>query len=328
VKNLCLAALLVLLVACAKRLPPPNPDRFAPSFQGLNVVNQNRLDLVFDEPMSQKDMSLADFAIVTANGDTLGLLAAAFSPDGATISLLTRRQRSEKYTLTGSALDVAGNGTRFQRRFVGSSRPDTVAPMITGIAPRNYATRVRKGVIVSFSFSKATDTMTYGGVIVLPAGLESRFDRKWSTGLDNLQFTLKDSLGPDTTVSFILLPMVRDFAGNHLRQAAYTSFTSDSLLLPRLVKGKLTFEGKPPVNGYVVLGQDAPVAATPVRSDGSFTLRARPVDYSVLAAADTNYDGYVDLSARIGRATLPESLAVTLQPETLRVRLDSIGRNR
>jgi hypothetical protein len=222
------------------------------------------------------------------------------------------------------ARDLAGNATRVRFQFRGSIRRDTVPPTIAAQSPRLYSTKIRKGFTVSFSFSKAIDTLTFGGVLVLPANLKERFTRTWSPSLNALQFSFKDSLGPDTTVSFILFPLLRDFAGNHLPQAGYTSFTSDSLIWPKLVKGRLLTGGAPPKNAIVILEQGAPALAAIGRTDGSFVLRAKDTTYSALAAADTNYDGYVDLIGRTPRAALPETLLVRLEPETLKVRVDSL----
>jgi hypothetical protein len=312
------------LLACAKKLPPPNTDRFAPSLQDVSIVNQSRIDLIFDEGMKRSTLKPEDFPIVSSSGETLGLLAVTPSADPTIISLLTRRQSHVKYVLQGTASDTAGNVTRFTFRFMGSNRPDSIPPAITNIQPHLNSTKTRKGVTVRFTFSKIIDTLSYGGFIVLPPALRARFTPAWDPSLTGRSFAFADSLGPDTTVSVIMLPLFRDFSGNHPVQAAYTSFTSDSLPPPKTVKGRVVTGGRPPRNALVVLEQDAPLLVTVVRSDGSFIFHARNEAYSALAVADTNYDGYVDLVGHTARAALPESLIVQMEPETTRVRVESL----
>ena len=321
-------SLALLVLACAKKGMPPNPDRFPPSLLDFTVVNQNRLDLTFDEPMAQKDLPgglahLSDYSITGLGGDTLPVLGVAFSPDQTVISLLTRRQQREKYVLKGITRDVAGNTVRFARQFQGSTRPDTIAPAIISVSPRMHATNLHRDVAVTFIFSKPIDTLTFGGFLVLPSSLSGRFSPRWNPGLNGIQFMLADSLGRGTVVSFLVPPVFRDFAGNHPAQAGYTSFSSDSLVLPGLVKGRLEVEGGPARNAFILLEQDEPLLATIGREDGSFVLRAKKEPYAVVALADTDYDGYVELSGFRARAELPETLVVRLEAETSRVKVAS-----
>ena len=55
-----------------------------------------------------------------------------------------------------------------------------------------------------------------------------------------------------------------------------------------------------------------------------FSLRADSASYAVVAAADTNYDGRVELSGALESAPLPDSFVLQLQPDTSRPSLDSL----
>lgn len=312
-----------LVLACAHKAAPPNPDRFPPHLADLTPVNMTRVDLIFDEPMTQKELTTDDYSITDPQGDTLRLLAAAPGADNLTISLITVKQSPVIYSLRGQASDVAGNLTHFTRRFTGSTRSDSVAPIISSITPRPYSTRMRSNITVSATFSKVLDTLTYGGFLILPASLRTRFSHAWSPTLTGLQFTLPDTLGPDTTVSFILPASLKDFVGNRLAQPGFTSFTSESVPLPRVLRGRLQFKTKPVPGGYVELIRGMPQLATVSRTDGSFSLRAESLPYAVRVFADTNRDGLVELSAAREQAALPDTLVIQLAPDTTRTRIDS-----
>jgi hypothetical protein len=311
-------------LACAKKMPPPNPDRFAPSLEDVQAVNRNRVDLVFDEAMNRKNLSTANFSIVAPGGDSLPLLAVTVSADNLTVSLLTLPQAREKYALNGAAKDLAGNVTRFSRTFTGSTRPDTVAPVITSTSPSPNSVRVRKDIKVTLTFSKPMDTLSLGSFLVLPASLRNRFQHEWEPTLLMLRFAFMDSLGPDTTVSFLLPPGLRDFSGNRIDRTAYTCFTSDSVLMPEPVKGQIESDLRPLRNCYVVLEQGRPMLATLARSDGSFSLRAGREAYAVRVVADTNLDGRADLSAFQETGLLPDTVKLRLNPDPAQPRIDSL----
>jgi hypothetical protein len=310
--------IIVLALACAKKALPPNPDRFPPHLAEIRAVNQNRVDLIFDEAMQQKDASVRDFTVLTTRGETLKLLAVSGGTDAATLSLLTARQAALKYTLSGTAHDQAGNPTRFTRGFFGSIRADTVGPMVSSISPRAFSTGLRRNVTVTVAFSKPIDTLTLREVWILPPSLAARFKREWDATLSAVRFTLSDSLGPDTTVTFILPPYIKDFVGNRVDHAVFTVFRTDTTALPRMVPGRLEAGGNPISDGYIVLAEGQLAMAVVSRSDGSFFLRVGKQPYSVTALADTNRDGVVDLSAFRPSAELPDTLKLKLEPDTSR----------
>ena len=316
----------LLILACARKAPPPNPDRFPPHLTEIQPVNRNRVDLIFDEAIQQTGVSANDFAILTARGETLKLLTVSGGMDAATLSLLTEQQAAQKYTLTGQAHDRAGNPTRFTRNFFGSIRQDTVGPSVNSVSPRAFTTGLRRNVTITVAFSKPIDTLTLHEVWILPPALSARFKREWDAALSAVRFRLADSLGPDTTVTFILPPYIKDFVGNRLDHAAFTAFRTDTTALPRVVQGRLEVGDKPVADGYLVLAETLPALAVLSRSDGSFSLRVRKQSYSVTALTDTNRDGIVDLSAFRPGAELPDTLVMKLAADTTGKRVQSFFR--
>jgi len=295
---------------------PPNPDRFPPHLADIQAVNQFRVDLSFDESMQQKGLRTSDFLVADAKGETLKLLAVSGGTQPAVLTLQTVRQAEGKYTVTGMARDMAGNPTRFKRTFSGSTRQDTVGPVLSGIQPRPFSTRVRKDFAVILNFTKPIDTLTLTELWILPPGLSSRFKPEWDPTLSSVRFRFADSLGPDTTVTVVLPQYLKDFAGNHLAGPGFTTFTSDSAPLPVVVRGRLEQGDRPDPVGYVILSQGQPVLAAVSRADGSFALRARSEPYAVTALADTNDDGVPDLSAFRASAVLPDTLVMQLTSDT------------
>lgn len=316
------------LAGCAKKLPPPNTDRFPPTLLNVAVINQNRIDLTFDEPIAVQNSHPADFSIVSAAGETLGLLAIAAGPEPTGLTLLTQRQTRVRYTLQGAVQDIARNSAWFRVSFTGSLRRDTIPPAITAFVPKPFSTGLRRNIAVSFRFSKPLDTITCPEPLVLPGNLRARFQRTWNPGLTGLQFSLRDSLGPDTLVSFVLRPALSDFAGNRLRQTGYTIFAADSQLPGALHWGRLllrdTRKGSLSGMALVIIEQPEPVSIAVGRHDGSFVFCIRDTTYSVWAVADTDLDGYTDLSCRKMHVAPGDSLVLVLEPETLRKHLDSL----
>jgi len=316
----------LLLLACARKAMPPNPDRFPPHLAGVEAVNQFRVDLVFDEPMQQKSLNAGDFLVSGPTGDTLKLLAVIGGSDPATLTLSTVRQTVQKYIVTGAAKDVAGNPTHFKHAFTGSARPDTIGPSLSSIQPRPFSTRQRKNLVLTLSFTKPIDTLTLARLWILPASLSRRFKPGWDPTLSAVRFTFADSLGPDTTVSVIVPPYLKDFSGNRLDHPGFTTFTSDTATLHKLVHGRLEHGDKPVADGYVILSQAQPMLCAVSRTDGTFALRARDEPYAVLALADTNRDGVVDLSASLPSAAFPDTLKMKLEQDTMRRAIETYFR--
>ncbi|MEO0107635.1 MAG: Ig-like domain-containing protein [candidate division WOR-3 bacterium] len=303
---------------------PPNPDRFAPGLLEVTSLSSNRVDLVFDEPMQSSSAGLENFTVVSLEGETLGLVAVTVGPDNSTLTLLTRPQKPQVYVLRGAAKDMAGNEARFVRRFRGSIRLDTIAPQLLSASPRPFSTGLRYNLVVSLSFSEAIDTSGFPKVLVLPAWLRGRLIQQWSPTLASVRFTLRDSLPAGTVVSFILPAGAKDFSGNRANQGAALLLYSDSVALIRPVRGFLRTQGRALANGYVILTSDSLRQATLSLADGSFLVRIDSAPWSLLAVADTDYDGRSDLICVRAPQVLSDSIVLELSADSLSHSIDSV----
>jgi hypothetical protein len=318
-------SLLVVTTYCAKKLPPTSPDRFAPGLSRVETVDRLHLRLKFSEPIDPNSLSKNDFAI-TADSTNLGILSVSSGEAPDNVLLLTEPQKAIPYELVGQAADTAHNVSRFKKIFTGSTRPDTTPPRITSIFPGLSAVRARKNFTIRLTFSEPLDTARAPVYTVLPAVLKNRLSLRWTAGETNLDFALADSVGPDTTVYFIVAPTLTDLGGNHLLTPGFTVFTTDTVLPAGTVGGTLKYGSKPVRNGFVLFYKTDETKAAAV-SDflGGFTVPLPPGEYRVKAFADTAGSGDVQLFIEIPSFnTESKNLDLELKPPEKPLRLNEL----
>ncbi|HDR00450.1 MAG TPA: hypothetical protein ENN51_09240 [candidate division WOR-3 bacterium] len=345
-------SVLVLLAVgtCAKRMPPPSPDRFAPRLVLVRTRGLTGVEMEFDEPVDLSRVPAESLAIVGPDGvlEVRGLT----SPRGGDRLLAwTERQDEVVYHLSAWVPDLAGNFARVRARFRGGSRPDTVRPRVRSVRPRLGQSGYFSDEI-TYEFSKPMDTLVIPELVAIPASLDTALMSHWDAGWQRL--TLKrpgkvtvdlsvaderderargtesepDSGGVRTTdadapstredsaaappVYVALLPGMTDLEGNRTREIVATSFTRDTLFPGMGVAGRVSG----PVPALVFLLADTAVALAVTDERGVFFLRIPGGTYEVVAVSDTSHDGLVDLVAR--RSSFvpgPDSLFLDLQPE-------------
>ena len=343
---LVVAAGLFLAVACAKKMIPPNPDRFAPRLQEVVTKTRSQVTLVFDDEINSARLKPDSFLLTGPAGETIVLRGASLGAEREEVQLWTPIQEVKLYEVRGVVEDRTGNATRFRARFRGSSLQDTIAPRVASMEPGPGATRQRLGVKVRVSFSEAIDTSGVVNSIFVPKGYDTLFTRSWSADWQTLNFARLDTLPFRANIYVMILPGARDLEGNHCQAPAYTYFTSDTLLDAVAVKGRALWTGSLKT-GAVFFTESAAVRVitdslkpprteslpirtsglAPLLADGSFATKLRKGEYEVVVVSDTNGDGMAELASPPVRfSTDAESLSLSLEPESLPQPLDAYRR--
>ena len=288
--------------ACALKMLPPSPDRFAPRLQEVEVINRTKINLKFNEDILTETISPDSIIIISTSNETLAVKEISLGRKGNFITLITQKQQSIRYSLAARVSDLAENRTKIAARFFGSTLEDTVPPRISGISPKLGATKQREAVRLELQFSEEIDTILPIYWLILPKNIKNRFQTRWHPDHKRLTFYLEDSLGLDTIVYFTLLCSVFDFEENRLISPGFTFFTSDSLLNTVLVTGVVSDKDKAVTDGIVIFAKTQddkdPMALAITDSIGSFAIQIRKGIYDVLVLADTNFDNRVDLSGK------------------------------
>lgn len=292
---LILALVAVAMLACAKKMLPPSPDRFPPSLQEVDTRTRSQVALVFDEPISGAGLSPDSFVLTGPAGETLVLHGASLGRKSDEVQLWTPTQELKLYQLRGVVRDEAGNPARFRTRFMGSTRRDTIPPRVIRIEPGPGATRQKRGMTVRVTFSEAIDTASLGlagpvpestvkagetsgtmrettGVAVetvgvrgpspymfVPAAYDTQFKRSWASDWQSLGFGRRESVPAGTIIYFLLQPKVTDLDGNRCTGSAFTYFTGDTALDVVPVKGKAILPDSLKGSGAVFFTESAAV---------------------------------------------------------------------
>jgi hypothetical protein len=346
-----IAAVATLALACAKKMMPPSPDKFAPHLQEVVTRTRSQVALVFDEEIDGTKLAPDSFRLTGPTGETLVLRGASLGRSSDEVQLWTPTQESKLYDVRGIVWDRAGNPVRFRARFHGSSKQDTIAPRVVRVEPSPGSARQKRGVAIRVTFSEAIDTTTLGTVpmrgqspyMFVPAEYDTQFKRSWTSDWQTLSFMHLESLPTGAVIYFLVQRGAMDLEGNRVKGPAFTYFTSDSAFDAVPVKGKANWHDGPLGTGTVLFQAletvnegtgfgDSPPAGTvpsgtvtvrttglaPVLTDGSFSTKVRKGEYEVVAVADTNGDGLAELaSPALKFSTDAESLSLSLEPESM-----------
>lgn len=283
------------MVSCAKKMLPPNPDRFPPSLEDVETRTRSQVALVFDEPISGAGLSPDSFVLTGPSGETLVLRGASLGRKSDEVQLWTSTQQPILYQLRGVVRDEAGNPTHFRARFMGSTKRDTIPPRVSRVEPGPGTTRQKRAVTVRVTFSEAIDTASLGVAgpapessakagetsgtkrettgtaaetvavrgpspyLFVPAAYDTQFKRSWSSDWQSLSFSHRESMPAGAIVYFLLMPKVTDLEGNRIKGSVFTYFTSDTALDVVPVKGKVTWPDSLSGIGAVLFTEPAAV---------------------------------------------------------------------
>ena len=344
---LIVALVAVAMFTCAKKMLPPSPDRFPPHLQEVETRTRSQVALVFDEDIDGAGLAPDSFSLNGPAGETLALRGASLGRNDNEVQLWTPTQELKLYEVRGTVRDRAGNPTRFRARFRGSSRRDTIAPRVVRVDPAPGSARKKRGVSIRVTFSEAIDTSGAVEYIFMPAEYDTQFKRSWTSDWQTLSFVRLESISSAAIVYFLVQPRATDLEGNRVEGPAFTYFGSDTIFDAVPVRGRVSwpggalgtgtvlFQASETVRLQMVAAESLPLVTVsvlpsglaPVLTDGSFATKLRKGEYEVVAVADTNADGLVELASPVLKfSTDAESLSLTLEPESLPEPVDAYRR--
>ncbi len=315
---------LLLFLFCAKKMLPPSPDRFSPRLVEINPRSRVEVELVFNE-----DIDPAQFFPESLHISELAVRGVSRGRDGTRVIVWTEPQQPRRYTISGVVWDIAGNPGRFRGGFTGSPRVDTIAPRVVSVSPAPGSTGLFRSIRINVRFSEPVDTLLPLDYMIIPGEYETLFLRSWSADWRDVNFVCRESIGPELNCYFLLQPGVKDLEGNSSSTPAWTFWTTDSVFDGVRARGRAVIEenGERLNFGTVFFHQDATRAVAPILSDGSFELKLRAGDYSVVGVGDRDGDGVVDLiSLPVEFNTQAESLTLFFVPESVPRRINEYRR--
>jgi hypothetical protein len=306
-------AVMLVLSACAKKMLPPSPDRFAPRLLEIRTRNRVSVELLFDEDIDARSATADSIAVYGPDGQQVELRGISMGRQSDRVELWTWPQSPGLYEVKGLVLDQAGNPGRFRGRFRGSDRADTIRPRVAGIRPQPGASGDARPKL-AVQFSEALDTMSQLSYMFVPSMFDTVYNRGWREDWREVSFVPEDTIDSGVTVYFVLHASGQDLEGNRLSGPAFTYFTPDSVFQGRPVRGTVTWRG-PLGTGLVLFEDTTTTGMAPILSDGSFGTKLDSGQYRAVAVADTNSDGTVDLvGGPVEFGTEQESLAIRLEP--------------
>jgi len=287
--------LIILLVSCAKKAPPPSPDRWAPRLRGVEAVNRRHLRLTFSERLDPE--STADISKYTCHEtDTEGTLAiiGAAQRDGDEIDLTTAPQSRRSYTLAIKGIeDLSGNEMGLQTiEFMGSETPDRHPPRVLHMSPADGSSNFDPDSAVTVQFSEAMDTTS----VTKNSGLlpEGSMRLSWNEGMTDFRLHPQDVLAGEV-YSLYLKDGCADIDGNRTEEWHYLTFTPDSVLPAGYVAGYL-LSGERGTTLIALVNTLLQIVRIAVMDDTTFRLNwIRPQAYTVLAGMDVDGDRRFDL---------------------------------
>lgn len=287
---------------------PPSPDRFAPQLQEVYPVDQIRLDLIFNEDINFSVLNQESFLITTTDYETLPIRTIQRGTNSNIITIYTRPLKPLQYFISGTVEDRYNNIAHIKRNFKASSIIDTFPPRITSISPKIGTTKKNHNVFFKIRFSEPIDTTGPVNFIIYPLD-KSRINWQYSNDWQTLTFgyllrgksnnVLIDSLPPNTIVYFMLQPTLTDLSNNHMKNCAYTFFSTESILPSVIASGNLYYQNLSYADGIIIFSNPKTKAITVSDPNGKFSVRLDAALYNISAVKDTNFDNLVDLSAEV-----------------------------
>ncbi len=287
----------MMLLHCGHKAAPLAKDRLKPSLNKISALNNRQLLFTFSEVIAVKSLT-PDQIRITANTDSLPVLALYPSLSNAEIVLITGPQAPIEYMAVGSVFDTSENKGNFQLSFKGTDQPDTVAPQVIAY---------RKGKNSRYfvvQFTEAMDT-TVLDFLILPTKI---FSAAW-TDLRQVLIRPVDStqaLGSDTTYC-CWLRRACDLSGNEIPALTMT-ITLDTAYQPLVIRGQARNADTALVSGVAVLSRGRPISISLLR-DGSFYFEVRDSLPYLVDVFNSGRHGQSEV--RVGRVD-----TVMVQPDT------------
>ncbi len=304
--------LLLLSINCAKKAPPPSPDRCAPGLKSIEAINRRHLKVVFSESVDRKssvDISKYN-CFETATKTPLQILAATMR-NANEIDLTTSIQSDSSYTFTVSGVkDRSGNEMGVRRvEFKGNKAHDIHPPRIASTYPSDGTVNFEPDSGVIVRFSEVMDTIS----ILRNYGLLPERDLRieWDAGITEFRF-FPGNLESGEVYGFYLRDGCEDLDGNRVEEWSFLTFTADSTLPHGYVSGYLQSHERG-TTMIALVDSLLQIMRIILVSDSTYRVNwLRPASYTILAGMDSDDDGRFDLVAHLEVEIGEEGMTVEL----------------
>ncbi len=254
---------IVVCFYCAHKGPPLYVDRIDPKIKKVAPINNHQLMLFFSEDLDTLSYNSENFIVHTEH-ETLRIFVVCPGNTPDQLFLTTEKMNQIKYKITGKVFDKSGRMGTFTTHFVGSPKPDTIAPWVTHYS-RGY--RLKK---FDLEFSEPVDTLSFK-YYVMP---KKKMQAKWQylTKVSLIPISEVESLNYDTTY-YLYVKDIIDLSGNHILHFA-TSITPDTTYNPLFIKGKALLNDTSINNGIAIIERNKILGISPVKQ-GEFSFEVR-----------------------------------------------------
>lgn len=232
--------LIPLLLFCAKKLPPPSPDRFPPRVKEIRPLYNNTLLIFFNEPLDTTSLNPSNFSLTKDTQHIQIRNLAFFNEKNTTLQIITASLNpEEKYTIKGFVKDKNKNQAFFSKSFKAIAKRDTIPPEIEKISPTTMFTSFPYNI--RLKFSEPLDTLS--SKLNFLSSIKDIYI-EITKGIKEVKITVKDTIYKKTPFSFLILPTLYDFSKNPVLRYYSFFFIADTTLPIKTVIGKIEGEAK------------------------------------------------------------------------------------
>lgn len=262
----------LLMIECARKLPPPNPDIFPPEIEDYFIPNNYTIKIKFNENLSSQ-IDLKNF-LIFSQIETLKIRSIFVEREFLTI--ITEQQKPINYLLFGRVSDTTNrNFSQIKIKFKGNPNPDTVRPFIKNI------TINQEKIEINFSEPILDTNLYYLLSPPLPV------DTIWTKDKKSLILLFKEK--PKEFCSFIILPTLKDLGGNNLLKGEDIFQIFDTTIEFINLTGKV-FLKESLVNNSIIIFKKENFLSFALTKNGAFKTKIKKGKYNIIALLDKDWN--------------------------------------
>ncbi|MEO0097925.1 MAG: hypothetical protein ABIK78_07535 [candidate division WOR-3 bacterium] len=262
----------ILIITCARKLPPPNPDIFPPEIEDYSVPNNYTVKIKFNENLSP-NINLKNFLIFSQRES---LKIKSIFVENEFLTIITDKQKSINYLLSGKVSDTTNrNFSKIKIKFKGNPNPDTIKPFIKNI------TINQEEIKIDFSEPLFDTNLYYLLSPSLPV------ETVWSKDKKSLIFLFKEK--PKEFCSFLILPTLKDLGSNYLVSGEAVFQIFDTAIKFINLAGKVLLQESLIDNSLIIFKKEDFISLN-LTKKGIFKTKVKEGKYQIVSLLDTNWD--------------------------------------
>ncbi|MEO0128864.1 MAG: Ig-like domain-containing protein [candidate division WOR-3 bacterium] len=237
------ALIVIPFLFCAHKGPPLRIDRIDPRLKKITPINEHQIFLYFSEELDTLSIKSENFTIYTEQ-DTLKIISVTPGNTPDQISIYTQKMTKTEYFIEGRVYDLSKRTGVFKTKFIGSTKPDTISPVIysysKGFKIKNFY----------IEFSEPVDTTA----IIFYVFPKRKMAKDWYYMKKLYLKPENDSLNYDTTY-YLFLKGIKDLSGNP-GTPFVTTITPDTIYNPIFIRGRAVLNDTLLIRGIALIGYE------------------------------------------------------------------------